>query len=103
MSSSSCAAPLLNLSITYVSSVPNGNLNNSLSEFPFSDHANFGDFTLLFYRGRVRIVQGFKTHEMNCRPAYQRPFALPRMRCHRCRGLLKVPVNTPDRALKHTF
>ena len=97
MSSSSRTAPHLNLSITYVSSVPNGNLNNSLSEFPFSDHANFGDFTLLFYRGRIRIVQGFKTHEMNCRPAYQIfCFAI-------AVGLLKVPVNTPDRALKHTF
>lgn len=94
MSSSSRTAPHLNLSITYVSSVPNGNLNNSLSEFPFSDHANFGDFTLLFYRGRIRIVQGFKTHEMNCLSDLWFAIAV---------SLLKVPVNTPDRALKHTF
>ena len=35
---------------------PNGNLIDLPSDFLFPDHANFGDFTLLFCRGQLRIV-----------------------------------------------
>ena len=41
--------------------VPNGNLHNSPSGFTFSEQANFGEFTLLFCRGRLRNVPSFKT------------------------------------------
>ena len=36
---------------------PNGNLIDLPSDFLFPDHANFGDFTLLFCRGQLRIVR----------------------------------------------
>ena len=35
---------------------PNGKLIDLPSDFLFPDHANFGDFTLLFCRGQLRIV-----------------------------------------------
>ena len=40
--------------------VPNGNLNNLSSGFPFSDHENSDGFTLLFRRERPRNVHSFK-------------------------------------------
>ena len=33
----------------------NGKLNNLSSGFLFSDHANFGDFTLLFCTGQLKM------------------------------------------------
>ena len=51
-------APHLNFSITCVNSKrcdPNGKLNNLSSGFLFSDHANFGDFTLLFCTGQLKM------------------------------------------------
>ena len=41
------------------------------SPFPFADHANFGDLTLLlFCRASLRNVQSFKKHELSNRFAY---------------------------------
>ena len=35
---------------------PNGKLNNLPSGFPFSNHTNFGDFALLFCKGRAELL-----------------------------------------------
>ena len=45
--------------------VPNGNLNNLSSGFPFSDHENSDGFTLLFRRERPRNVHSFKALTLN--------------------------------------
>ena len=42
--------------------VPSGNLNNLPLGFPFLDHTNFDDSTLLFCRGQLRNVHSFKMH-----------------------------------------
>ena len=41
--------------------ISNESLHNFSSMFPFSGHAGFGDFTLFFRRGRLRMVYNFKT------------------------------------------
>ena len=65
-------APQFNLSITYEGGVEFQikNLNNLPSGFPFSDHAKFDVFTLLFCRGRLRNVHSFETHVLSCRSAH---------------------------------
>ena len=63
MCSTSLVAKHLSFSITYVSSARN--LKNLLLRSLFSDHANFGDFTLLFCRARLRNVHTFKTHVLS--------------------------------------
>ena len=80
MCSTSLVAKHLSFSITYVSSTRN--LKNLLLRSLFSDHANFGDFTLLFCRARLRNVHTFKTHVLSYWSLRSSP---------RCRGLLKVP------------
>ena len=47
------------------------------SPFPFADRANFGDFTLLFCRARLRNVQSFKTQISRKSVAQINPFNLP--------------------------
>ena len=42
--------------------VPSGNLNNMPLGFPFLDHTNFDDSTLLFCKGQLRNVHSFKMH-----------------------------------------
>ena len=42
--------------------------------FSFSDHANFIDFTLLFYSGQLRDEQSFKTHALNYYSAHYLDF-----------------------------
>lgn len=59
--------------------VPDLNLNNLPSVFPFPDNVNFGDFTLLFGRRRLRNIQRFKINVLS----YYRSFILLRLRC-RC-------------------
>lgn len=59
--------------------VPDLNLNNLPSVFPFPDNVNFGDFTLLFDRRRLRNIQRFKINVLS----YYRSFILLRLRC-RC-------------------
>ena len=63
MCSTSLVAKHLSFSITYVSSARN--LKKLLLRSLFSDHANFGDFTLLFCRARLRNVHTFKTHVLS--------------------------------------
>ena len=65
------------------------------SGFPFSDHAYVDDFMLLFCRGRLRNVHSFKTHVLSYCSAHL-IFFLPRLRYHRSRGLLKVPIKTVE-------
>ena len=45
---SSGAKPLFQHNVLVQHPVRIGNLDNLLTVFPFSDHANFSDFTLLF-------------------------------------------------------
>ena len=86
MCSTSLVAKHLSFSITYVSSTRN--LKNLLLRSLFSDHANFGDFTLLFCRARLRNVHTFKTKTCWAIDLSVRIFFLS---SPRCRGLLKVP------------
>ena len=50
--------------------VPDRTWNNLPSGFPFSDHTNFDDFTLLFCRERLRNVHSFKMHVLSYCPAH---------------------------------
>ena len=68
--------------------------NNLPSWFPFANDANCGDFTLLFCRGRLRIVQSYKRHVLAfvlLIGSYFFPFLLR----PRYRGLLKVATVEP--------
>ena len=61
------------------------------SRFRFADDANCGDFTLLFYLGRLRNVQSLKrTCWAIVLPTRSFVFLCPR--CRRRCGLLKVPI-----------
>ena len=68
--------------------------NNLSSWFLFANDANCGDFTLLFCRGRLRIVQSYKRHVLVFGlliGSYFFPFLLR----PRYRGLLKVATVEP--------
>ena len=51
------ATPQLQLNVYKQCYVPNGNSNNLPSRFPFADDANFGDFTLLFWRRQLEMYK----------------------------------------------
>ena len=52
-------------------------------------------FTLWFCRGRLRILDGFKTRLPSCFLPI-RSLVLPSTRCSRCRGSLKVPYKSAE-------
>ena len=86
----SFTAPHLNLSKRYVDNVEIQMENKYCPRFPFADGANFGDFTLLFCRGRLRNIYILRR---TCWAVFLSiiSFVLSCSRCRRRLGLLKVP------------
>lgn len=68
-------------------------LNFSITRFTFSEHANFGDYTELFCRDRLRNIQGCKTQALSY-SVHSILFLPPRSRHRRRRCFLNFPTLT---------